>query len=307
MSSVALYLLHLLDGILLSQGSEEQKRLPASNRTLALLVIKSSNAHYRALAWCYLGMLLERKETFSTTLVGTQDCGFSETEPLDCFGRAIETVKDNPPVLNRRAKIFHFLGKQEMAKGICGMALDVLRDLQLSWQAYCTRAQASPCQGQRSVLGVQGVGRSPACRDLSCSPSLRDSHGTSPRQRFHCLFNCGEKHVGRSNCLTKPVKAGLGVKLLPGSQVHMKMYLQDVECARIGQGPVPDRRKLVHAKNDLERVLKVCPCLRRNLDMGQAWMLCKNCSWWMKLLDKAMEFDLGDTVPELQLFGGKCL
>lgn len=36
-------------------------------------------------------------------------------------------------------------------------------------------------------------------------------------------------------------------------------------------------------------------------------MSCKNCSCWMKLLVKAMEFDLGDTIPQLQLFRGKCL
>ena len=40
----------------------------------------------------------------------------------------------------------------------------------------------------------------------------------------------------------------------------------------MGQGPVPDRRKLMHVKNDLERVLKVCPYLRTNLDTGQVRM-----------------------------------
>ncbi|KAM7107376.1 LOW QUALITY PROTEIN: tetratricopeptide repeat protein 22 [Ciconia maguari] len=303
-----------LDGILLSQGSEEQKRLPAFNRTLALLrqVIKSSNAQYRAVAWCNLGMLLKRKETFSTTPMGIQDCGFSETDPLDCFSKAIETVKDNPPVPNRLVKTFHFLGKQEMAKGICNMALGVLGP-QLSWQAYCTRAQ-----------------------------------------------------------------------------IHMKVYLQDLKRAKMGEGPVPDRRKLMHAKNDLERVVKVCACLRSNLGMGQVRMGTPYPRSWgapcsvprfsltlspkvrpqklalgclslllgsalvrcegdgevqqapfcpappppftifyyymsmdavqeqflvdeMALIgtlafpDKAMEFDLGDTIPELQLFRGKCL
>ncbi|KAM9283137.1 LOW QUALITY PROTEIN: tetratricopeptide repeat protein 22 [Morus bassanus] len=214
-----------LGRILLSQGSKEQKRLPAFKRTLALLqqVIKSSNAHYRTLAWYYLGMLLERKETFSTTPTGIQDCGFSETDPLDCSGKD-ETVKDNLPILNCLANNFHSLGKQEMAKGICNMALDVLWDPQLSWQVYCTQAQ-----------------------------------------------------------------------------IHMKMYLQDLEHVKMGQGPVPDRRKLMYAKNHFERVLKACLCLRANLDMGQ------NCSCWMKLLEKAMEFDLSNTISKLQLFGVKCL
>lgn len=42
-------------------------------------------------------------------------------------------VKDNPPVPNRLAKIFHFLGKQEMAKGIRNMALEVLWDPWFNW------------------------------------------------------------------------------------------------------------------------------------------------------------------------------
>ena len=42
-----------------------------------------------ALPWCYLGMLLERKQMSSTTPMGIQDCGFSETDPLDCFGKVL--------------------------------------------------------------------------------------------------------------------------------------------------------------------------------------------------------------------------
>ncbi|XP_021103873.1 tetratricopeptide repeat protein 22 isoform X3 [Heterocephalus glaber] len=55
--------------------------------------------------------------------------------------QAIEIAKDQPPILNRLAKIFHFLGKQDMAIGTCNMALDVLGDPELNWQAYCTRAK----------------------------------------------------------------------------------------------------------------------------------------------------------------------
>lgn len=105
-----------------------------------------------------------------------------------------------------------------MAKGICQMALEVPWDPHFDWQAYRTQAQVSPHPGQHSVLGARGVGRSPSHSDFSSSSSLPDSHGASPRQLLHCSFNYGEKLVGRSNCLTKPVKAGLGVNLLPGSQ-----------------------------------------------------------------------------------------
>ncbi|XP_043734186.1 tetratricopeptide repeat protein 22 [Cervus elaphus] len=161
-----------LDGIFLELGSEEQKRLPAFNRTLALLqqVLKSSDPHPRALAWCYLGMLLERKDTFSTTPMGIHDCGFSGTDPLDCFGKAIEIAKDQLPILNRLAKIFHFLGKQDMAIGTCNMALDVLRDPELNWQAYCTRAKihirAYLHDLERGKLGLGGM---PDRNHLACA------------------------------------------------------------------------------------------------------------------------------------------
>ncbi|XP_012605137.1 tetratricopeptide repeat protein 22 isoform X1 [Microcebus murinus] len=161
-----------LDGIFLELGSEEQKRLPAFNRTLALLrqVLKSSDPQHRALAWCYLGMLLERKDTFSTTPLGVHDYGYSGTDPLDCFGKAIEIAKDQPPILNRLAKIFHFLGKQDMAIGTCNMALDVLRDPELNWQAYCTRAKihvrAYLHDLERAKMGLGGM---PDRNHLACA------------------------------------------------------------------------------------------------------------------------------------------
>ncbi|XP_022431478.1 tetratricopeptide repeat protein 22 isoform X2 [Delphinapterus leucas] len=161
-----------LDDIFLELGSEEQKRLPAFNRTLALLrqVLKSSEPHHQALAWCYLGMLLERKDTFSITPMGVHDCGFSGTDPLDCFGKAIEIAKDQPPILNHLAKIFHFLGKQDMAIGTCNMALDTLRDPELNWQAYCTRAKihvrAYLHDLERSKMGLGGM---PDRNHLACA------------------------------------------------------------------------------------------------------------------------------------------
>lgn len=161
-----------LDGIFLEMGSEEQKRLPAFNRTLTLLgeVLKSSDSRHQALAWCYIGMLLERKDTFSTTPMGVHECGYSGTEPLDCFGKAIEVAKNQPPILNRLAKIFHFLGKQDMAIGTCNMALAVLTDPQLNWQAYCTRAKvrirAYVHDLERAKVGLGGM---PDRNHLACA------------------------------------------------------------------------------------------------------------------------------------------
>ncbi|XP_074077449.1 tetratricopeptide repeat protein 22 [Macrotis lagotis] len=234
-----------LDGILLNQGAEEQRRLAPFNRTLRLLreVVKSSSTHHQALAWCYLGMLLERKDTFSTTPMGVHDYGYSGTDPLDCFGKAIEIAKDHAPILNRLAKIFHFLGKQDMAIGICNMALDILPDPKLNWQAYCTRAK-----------------------------------------------------------------------------IHTKAYLHDLERAKAGLGGLPDRNHLTVAKADLEEVVKVCPSLKTYLDIGQVYyymgvdavqeLLAVDESALNKALvffAKAMESDVGETLPEIQLLRGKCL
>ena len=161
-----------LDGIFLEMGSEEQKRLPAFNRTLALLgeVLKSSDSRHQALAWCYVGMLLERKDTFSTTPMGVHEYGYSGTEPLDCFGKAIEIAKNQPPILNRLAKIFHFLGKQDMAVGTCNMVLAVLTDPELNWQAYCTRAKvrirAYVHDLERAKVGLGGL---PDRNHLACA------------------------------------------------------------------------------------------------------------------------------------------
>ncbi|XP_006025888.1 tetratricopeptide repeat protein 22 [Alligator sinensis] len=233
------------DGILMNQENDEQKRLPAYNRTVGLLrqVIKSPSSHYRALAWCYLGMLLEKKETFSTTPMGIHDCGYSGADPLDCFGKAIEIAEDNPATLNRLAKIFHFRGKQEMAMGICNMALNVVQDPELNWQAYCTRAK-----------------------------------------------------------------------------IHLKLYLQDLERAKLGLGGMPDRKHLTSAKEDLESVVQVCPCLKLYLDIGQVYYYMgvdamqelfpvdeNALNNALVFLAKAMEFDLGDVLPGIQLLRGKCL
>lgn len=161
-----------LDGLFLELGHEEQKRLPAFNRALALLrhVFKSPDPQHRALAWCYLGLLLERKITFSTTPLGVHDCGYSGTEPLDCFGKAMETAKGQPPILNRLAKIVHFLGKQDMAIGICNMALDVLPDPALNWQAYCTRAKVHIQAYLHDLERVKlGLGHMPDRNHLACA------------------------------------------------------------------------------------------------------------------------------------------
>ncbi|KAM8930469.1 tetratricopeptide repeat protein 22 [Pelodytes ibericus] len=234
-----------LDGILMNKNGDENNRLLFFNKTLMLLreAVKSSNCHYRAVAWCYVGMMLEKQHSFPTTPMGIHDCGYSGTDPLDCFGKAIEIAKEDPLTLNRLAKIFHFLGKQEMAIGICNMALDALQDPRLNWQAYGTRAQ-----------------------------------------------------------------------------IFTRMYIRDLERAKIGLGGLPDRKLLEDAKSDLDNILNVYPCLKTYLDMGQVcYYMGVDAVQELFLTDenavndalvciaKATEFDLGDTLPELKLLKGKCL
>ncbi|XP_059545439.1 tetratricopeptide repeat protein 22 isoform X3 [Myotis daubentonii] len=84
--------------------------------------------------------------------------------------QAIEIAKDQPPILNRLAKIFHFLGKQDMAIGTCNMALDILRDPELNWQAYCTRAKVHITAYLHDLERVKmGLGGMPDRNHLACA------------------------------------------------------------------------------------------------------------------------------------------
>lgn len=132
-----------LDDIVKDKEDSEYARLSHYNKGLKLLTetLKSENTQHKALAWCYVGVLLERKEEFSTVPMSVHDCGFSGSDPLCCYGTAIKLAKDDAFILNRLAKVFFLLGKHEMATGICNMALNVLPDAELNWQAYCTRAK----------------------------------------------------------------------------------------------------------------------------------------------------------------------
>ncbi|XP_043556069.1 tetratricopeptide repeat protein 22 isoform X1 [Chiloscyllium plagiosum] len=234
-----------LDGMLMNKDPYASKRLLFLNRSLVLLreVLKSDSAQYKALAWCYLGMMLERMDIFPDTPMAVHDCGFSGADPLDCYGQAIEMAKTDPFILNRLAKVFHFLGKQDMATGICNMALNILPDPGTNWQAYSTRAK-----------------------------------------------------------------------------INMKIYTQGLERVKMGHSGVPDRQLLTKAKADLDLILSVCPCLKTYLDMGQVcYYMGVDAVQELQLVDenalnnalvffaKAMELDMGDTLPEIQLLRGKCL
>ncbi|XP_026120600.1 tetratricopeptide repeat protein 22 [Carassius auratus] len=134
-----------LDGIVRDSKDIDLTRLNYFNKGLKLLTetLKSDNTHLKALAWCYIGLMLEQTEEFSTVPMSVHDCGFSGSDPLTCYGSAIKLATDDAFVLNRLANVFFLSGKLEMATGICNMALSVLTDAELNWQAYCTRAKLS--------------------------------------------------------------------------------------------------------------------------------------------------------------------
>lgn len=39
-----------------------------------------------ALAWCYVGIMLERKDEFTVVPMSIHDCGLSASDPLTCYG-----------------------------------------------------------------------------------------------------------------------------------------------------------------------------------------------------------------------------
>ncbi|KAG5276417.1 hypothetical protein AALO_G00131770 [Alosa alosa] len=132
-----------LDGMIRNKEDAEYSRPPLYNKGLKLLteVLQSDNVHLKALTWCYVGVLLERKDEFSTVPMAVHDCGYSSSEPLSCYGLAINFATDNALILNQLAAVFLTLGKHDMATGISNMALSVLPDPELNWQAYCNRAK----------------------------------------------------------------------------------------------------------------------------------------------------------------------
>ncbi|KAM4628848.1 tetratricopeptide repeat protein 22 isoform 2-T2 [Polymixia lowei] len=132
-----------LDDIVKTKVESEYSRLSHYNKGLRFLseALKSEKTQLKALAWCYVGIMLERKEELSTVPMSVHDCGLSGSDPLTCYGTAIKLASDDAFILNLLAKLFFLLGKHEMATGICNMALNVLPDPELNWQAYCTRAK----------------------------------------------------------------------------------------------------------------------------------------------------------------------
>ncbi|XP_056133891.1 tetratricopeptide repeat protein 22 [Lampris incognitus] len=234
-----------LDDIVKTNADSEYSRLSHYNNGLRLLTetLKSEKTQYKALAWCYVGIMLERKEEFSTVPMSVHDCGYSGSDPLSCYGTAIELASNDAFILNLLAKVFFLLGKHEMATGICNMALNVLPDPDLNWQAYCTRAKIS-----------------------------------------------------------------------------MMGYVKYLKRAKQGQGGIPDRKNLIEARKDLEKVLTIHPCLRTHLELAQVYYYMGVDALQESLLvdeaavnnalvslSRALQCELADSLPDLHVLRGRCL
>ncbi|XP_003455784.1 tetratricopeptide repeat protein 22 isoform X1 [Oreochromis niloticus] len=234
-----------LDNIVKTKEDSEYSRLSHYNKGLKFLkeTLESEKTQHKALAWCYVGIMLERKKEFSPVPMSIHDCGFSASDPLSCYGTAINMASDDAFILNLLARVFSLLGKHDMATGICNMALNVLPDPELNWQAYCTRAK-----------------------------------------------------------------------------INIILYMRDLEKAKLGDGGIPDRQKLIDARKDLDKVLGVRPCLRTHLEMAQVYYYMGvdalqesllvdesaiNCA--LVSLSHALKFELGDCLPDLHVLRGRCL
>lgn len=52
----------------------------------------------------------------------------------------------------------------------------------------------------------------------------------------------------------------------------MMIYIRELEEAKYSQGGLPDRQRLTAARQDLDKVLSVRPCLRTHLELAQVKM-----------------------------------
>nr|XP_061831736.1 tetratricopeptide repeat protein 22-like isoform X1 [Nerophis lumbriciformis] len=234
-----------LDDIIKTEENSEYFRLSHYNKGLRLLrqTLESEKTQQKALSWCYIGIMLERQDEFSAVPMSVHDCGYSATDPLSCYGSAIKLANDDTFILNLLAKLFFLLGKHEMATGICNMALNVLPDPELNWQAYCTLAK-----------------------------------------------------------------------------INTMLFVRDLEKAKSGEGGIPDRQLLTEARKNLDKVLTARPCLRTHLEMAQVYYYMGVDALQESLLvdegainnalvslSKALQYELGDSLPDVHLLRGRCL
>lgn len=235
-----------LDSIMIKARERESTRLAGYNRTVNLLkeATKSTEKYHSALAWSYLGILLERQSTFETTPMSIHDCGFTGCEPVDCYSKSIEIADKDTTILNRLAKIFQSTTKYELALGAADMSIQLEANAMKNASAYHVRAR-----------------------------------------------------------------------------LRMELYIRDLAKCKYGTGSIPDRELLEIAKYDLEEILKVNDNdLSTYIEIGQVCYFMgvdafkesfivddEEINSALVYFSKALQCEMGDILPELQLLRGKCL
>ncbi|KAK2835251.1 hypothetical protein Q5P01_015735 [Channa striata] len=230
-----------LDDIVKTKEESEYSRLPHYNKGLKLLkeTLNSEKLQHKALSWCYVGIMLERKDEFTTVPMSIHDCGYSASDPLSCYGTAINLASDDAFILNLLAKVFFLMGKHEMATGICNMALNVLPDPELNWQAYCTRAKINMMlyirdlekakQGQGSIPDRQQLteARKDLDKVLAVRPCLR-----THLEMAQMYYYMGVDAVRESIMVDEDAVNNALVSLSQALQFEMGDTLQDVHVLR---------------------------------------------------------------------------
>ncbi|MEQ2195730.1 hypothetical protein XENOCAPTIV_017424, partial [Xenoophorus captivus] len=102
--------------------------------------------------------------------------------------------------------------------------------------------------------------------------------------------------------------------------INVILYVNELEKAKHGIGGVPDRQKLAEAREDLDKVLTVRPCLRTHLEMAQVYYYMgvdalqeslmvdeSSINHALVSLSNALKFKPGDSLPDLHVLRGRCL
>nr|XP_061831737.1 tetratricopeptide repeat protein 22-like isoform X2 [Nerophis lumbriciformis] len=102
--------------------------------------------------------------------------------------------------------------------------------------------------------------------------------------------------------------------------INTMLFVRDLEKAKSGEGGIPDRQLLTEARKNLDKVLTARPCLRTHLEMAQVYYYMGVDALQESLLvdegainnalvslSKALQYELGDSLPDVHLLRGRCL
>lgn len=105
------------------------------------------------------------------------------------------------------------------------------------------------------------------------------------------------------------------------ARLQMELYMRDLTKCKLGHGGIPNRELLEKAKDDLERILKASDNnMSIFIDIGQVCYFMgvdafkesfivdeENVNSALVFFSKALQCDVGNMIPQLQILRGKCL